>query len=307
MDSANKQTAIVAETVIGTINASPAFKLVRDTRVGGAPQRQRSRSPERRSDRMASAMVQGLSSYPKSIEMVWARDAALDILFESVFCGTWASNVLKNASTKKTFSLEEKYEGGATDPYRRLAGCISDSMQVSFRNGEAGQISFSLKALAETTATAGLGSATYAVPTPGYDPSTPADIVTNDLFGVTSPKIMGLNFTMTNNTRDQHSFGSNDPFGIGLGLYDVSGSVQLYFTALAEYSTFATPQTGLTLDMTIGATTNFKDRLVFPNCDVWNPDVDDSGASGDHMVTLNFMAKYNNSDVAAAKLTRLVA
>ena len=52
MDSANKQTAVVAETVVGTTPTTPAFKVLRDIRVSGAPQRPNSRSPERRSDRM---------------------------------------------------------------------------------------------------------------------------------------------------------------------------------------------------------------------------------------------------------------
>lgn len=307
MDSANKQTAIIAETTMGTTPSTPAFKLVRDTRVSGSPQRQRTRSPERRSDRMAAAMVKGLTSYPKAIELAWARDAALDILLESVFCGAFASDILLNASTKRPFTLEEKYEGGATDPYRRLAGCLVDSMSVSFRNGEAGQVSCSLKAMAETAATTAIASATYAAPTPGYDPSTPADIVVNDCFGVSSPKLMGVQFNISNSMRDQHSFGSTDPFGIGLGLFDVSGQVQFYFNASADYSAFMTPQSALTLDLTIGATTLFKDRLVFPNCDVWNPDVDDPGATGDHMVTLHFMAKYQAAATAATKITRLVA
>ena len=43
------------------------------------------------------------------------------------------------------------------------------------------------------------------------------------------------------------------------------------------------------------------------NCDVFNPDIDDPGATGDHMVTLNFMARYDASDTAAIKITRLVA
>ena len=50
-----------------------------------------------------------------------------------------------------------------------------------------------------------------------------------------------------------------------------------------------------------------KDRLVLGAADVWNPDVNDPGATGDHMVTLNFLAKYYATDTAAIKLTRLVA
>ncbi len=307
MDSANKQTAIIAEVTMGTTPATPAFLLTRDIRVSGSPQRSASRSPERRSDRMAANMTSGLFTFPKVIETPWVRDAATDVLWESVLCGGWATNVLKNASTKKPFTLEEKYEGGATDPYRRLTGCLVDSLSIGFRNGEPGTMSWGIRAMAEAAATSAIASSTYAAPTPGYDPSTPADIVVGDLFGVSSPKVMSLNMTISNNMRDQHSWGSNAPFGIGLGLFDVSGQVSFYFGASADYSAFMTRQTGLDLSLTIGATTNYKDTLLLPYCDVWNPDVDDPGATGDHMVTLNFMARYDSSDAAAIKLTRLVA
>jgi len=307
MDSANKQTAIVAEVTQGTTPATPAFLLTRDTRVSGSPQRSASRSPQRRSDRMAANMTSGLFTFPKVIEMPWVRDAATDVLWESVLCGAFATNVLKNASTKKSFTLEEKYEGGATDPYRRLAGCLVDSLSVSFRNGEPGTMSWGIRALAETAATSAIASSTYTEPTPGYDPSTPADIVANDIFSVSGAKVMSMNMTISNNMRDQHSWGSNAPFGIGLGLFDVSGQISFYFSQSSDYSTFMTRQTGLVLSLTIGATANYKDTLLLPECDVWNPDVDDPGATGDHMVTLNFMARYDSGETAAIKLTRLVA
>ena len=307
MDSANKQTAIIAEVTQGTTPATPAFKVLREVRVSGSPQRPASRSPERRSDRMAANMTSGLATFPKAIEMPWVRDEGLDVLWESALCGAWASNVLKNASTKKPFTLEEKYEGGATDPYRRLAGCLVDQVSIGFRNGEPGTLSFGVMAMAETAATSAIASSTYAAPTPGYDPSTPADIVVNNLFGVSSPKLMSLNMTIANNMRAQHSWGSNSPFGIGLGLFDVSGSAQLYFSASADYSTFMTRQSALTLSLTVGATANYKDTIELGNCDVFNPDVDDPGATGDHMVTLNFMARYYATDTAAIKITRLVA
>ena len=307
MDSATKQTAIIAEATQGTTPATPAFKILRDIRVSGAPQRNDQRSPERRSDRMAYAMTKGLASFPKTIEMPWVRDAASDILWESAFCGTWTTDVLMNGVTLKPFTVEEKYEGGATDPYRRLTGCIVDTVDISFQNGQPGTMNFALRALAEATATTAIASATYAAPTPGYDPSTPADIVVNNLFGITTPKVMSLSMRIENNVREQYSWGSASPFGTGLGLFNVQGQVQFYFSQLTDYSTFVTRQTGQTLDLTIGATTLFKDRLVLGAADVWNPDVNDPGATGDHMVTLNFLAKYYATDTAAIKLTRLVA
>ena len=309
MDSANKQTAVVAEDTQGTTPASPEFKLLRDASVSGSPQRGAQRSPERRPDRMAANMVSGLASFPKTINMPFARDAALDILLESLLCGAWSTDVLKNASTKKPFTLEEKYGGGATDPYRRLAGCLCDSLRLSFPlagGGDAGSLAFSIKAMGESTATSALGSSTYAAPSPGYDPVSSIDITANDLFSISSPKIMSFDMTISNAMREKYAFGSPNPFDIGLGAFDVTGQVQLYFSQLSDYSTFVTRQSGLTLDLLIGSVEDSMDQIVLSSVDVWNPDVTDPGAGGDNMVTLNFMARYDSGDGAAIKWTRNV-
>jgi hypothetical protein len=307
MDSANKQTAVVAEVTQGTTPATPAFKVLRDIRVTGSPSRPNNRSPERRPDRQAANMVTGLKTFQKTIELPWARDAGTDILWESVFNNAWSANVLKLASTKKSFTLEEKYEGGATDPYRRLAGCLADSVNVGFRNGEAGSLSFGIRGLNETMTTTAIASSTYAAPTPGYDPVTPADIVVTDLFGLTLPRVMSFNMQITNNIRDQHAFGASTPWGLGLGLLNVQGTVQLYLSQASDYGTFMERQTGLNLDITIGSVGGAKDQFVLSNVDVWDPDIDDPGASGDHMVTYNFMARYDATDLTSITMNRNVA
>lgn len=307
MDSANKQTAIIAEVTQGTTPSSPAFKLLRDTRVAGAASRGATRSPERRPDRTAANYFKNLATFTRVIEVPWVRDAANDILLESALSAAFSTDTLKNGSTKKFFTLEEKFEGGATDPYRRTTGCMVDSLGISLRNGEPGMMSFGLQALGEAVATTAIASSTYAAPSPGYAPVTPADITVTDLFGVTSPKVMALSLNIGQNLRPQHSWGSVNPFGVGLGLLQIEGQVQFYFAAAADYSTFLTPQSGLALDLTIGSQANNKDRISLPNCVVMNPDVDDPGATGDHMVTLNFFAMYDSGDSCAIQWDRNVA
>jgi hypothetical protein len=306
MDSANKQSAIVSEVTQGTTPASPGFKLLRDINISGSPVRNSSRSPERRADRMAANMVTGLNSYAKTINMPWVRDAGTDILWASAFGGTFSTNVLKNGSTPSFFTLEEKYEGGSTDPYRRLAGCQVNSVGISFRLGDAGQLTFGLMAMSESNATSAIASSTYANPTPAYDPVSSVDITVTSMFGLSSPKVTGLSMQITNNLANLYKFGSADPFGLGYGLFDVSGQLELYFQQAADYTGFVTRATGQTFDITIGSQSGSKDQLVMGAVDVFNPDISDPGQSGQHMVTLNFMAKYYANDSAAIKLTRNV-
>lgn len=307
MDSANKQSAVIAEVTAGTTPATPAFLLLRDTRISGQSNRSATRSPERRSDRAAANFYRNLATHSRSIEIPFSRDAGTDVLLASLFNSAWATNTLKNGSTKQTFTLEEKYEGGATDPYMRLQGCIAESLSLTLRNGEPGSLVFGIQATGQTTATTAIASSTYTAPSPGYAPVTPADITVNGVFGLSSPKVSQLSLNITNNLSPLYKFGSVDPFELGLGLLSVTGSVSLYFSALTDYSTFVTPTGALSLDLTIGSQANFKDQIVMSNCVVSNPAVDDPGPTGTHMVTLNFEAMYHSGDAAAIKWLRNVA
>jgi hypothetical protein len=309
MDAALKQDAIVAESVIGTTPSSPAFKVLRTINVGGGPQRPNSRSPERVPHGMAVNMYQGLVQVEKTLEFPWVRDEGLDIIWGSLFYGAWATNVLKNGQTVAPFTLEEKYEAGTgTDFYRRTTGCLANSATIRFgADGEPGRISFNVVGRAETTATSALASSTYAAATPGYDPVTAAEIVGTGIFGLSSPLVTGLNMTITNNLRTRYAFGSPNPNSHGKGAFDVSGTIEFYLAAMANYSGFTTRQQGLALDLLIGSVGNYKDQLELMNCDVWNPGITDGGNNTDHSVSLQFMAKYDGSDTAAIKLTRLAA
>ncbi len=119
--------------------------------------------------------------------------------------------------------------------------------------------------------------------------------------------ISSLSLNISNNMAPLHKWGSVDPFDIGLGLLSITGSVSFYFSQLSDYSTFTTPTGALTLDLTIGSQANYKDQIVLTNCVVANPGVDDPGATGTHMVTLNYEAMYAAADTAAIKWLRNVA
>lgn len=307
MDGALRRDAIVSEVTLGTTPANPGFKVLRTISVDGDPERPAQRSPERVYHGQAANMTDGNTRFRKTFRLPYVRDAGTDILWASLLFGSFATDVLKNAQTANGFTYELKHEGGATDPYRRYPGMQCDSCQISFRNdGQPGSLTFSASARNETIATTAISGATYADPAPGYDPSTAADIVIGDLFSLPSPTLTSFDMEITNQLRERYGFGSRNPGSHGRGQFNVAGNVGFYFGATADYSTFITRQSGLALDLTIGAVTLYKDQWEIAKADVWEPKVPDQ-AQGDDIVMINFMARYDSGEAASIKLTRLVA
>jgi hypothetical protein len=309
MDGALKRDAVVAEVTLGTTPATPAFKTLRTISIDGDPDRPASRSPERSPTGQATNMYDGNATYRKTFNMPWQRDAGLDLLWSSLVFAPFATDILKNGTTANGFTLEEKYSSGTgSDVYRRISGMQCGSASIAFANdGQPGRVTFNAQGRAETNDTAAIAGATYSSPAPGNDPNTAADITATNIFGVATPELANLNLSIDNSLSERYGFGSRNPTRQNRGWLQVQGSVEMYFGAATQYSTFATRQLGLALDITIGTVTLFKDQLQLPKCDVWNPKVRDPGPTGDNSVMLNFLAKYSATDACTLILTRNVA
>lgn len=308
MDGSQKRVAIIPEVTRGTTPADPAFLVLRNIRATGGKQQARTRSPERLYTRASNSSYAGLVTIPYQIEAPLTYDVANHSLFASAFQGAWATDVLKTSSTIAGMTLEEKYEGGATDFYRRCLGFFVESMSLVCRNGEPGMLTFGGRGLTESTGSAILTNATYVDPSPNGTPMTPASFVLNDVFSLTTPKVQGFTMNLRNNAYDLHGFGSDDPYDQGLGQLDIDGTVDLYFRTAAEYTGFVgAGMLGGVIDLTMGSVTTNKYRLKLPNCDIWAPALADPGPSGPIVLTVNYMGHWKASDNAAAILTRAMA
>lgn len=303
MDASRKQDAIIAESARGTTPTTPTFLLLPAMSIGGRVNRPQTRARSRQPHRSAVNVLQGLTEYARTIDMDLMYEGSLNELFSSLFQADWATDVLKFGSTLQPITLEEKFNG--TTNFRRSTGLIVDSLRMSSRLGGPIQLSFGLKGLGETTPSSAISGATYTAIT-GHKPFTPADIVVNDAFGISSPKVQSLDITFANNSQDLYGFGSNNPDDTSLGELDITGTIALRFTALAQYADFVNGA-DQALDLTIGHTTAEKYQLELPNCCAYNPDIVDPGSTGPHTVNIEFTAKYSSGDATAAILTRAVA
>lgn len=307
MDSANKRDAIVAEVTQNTTPSSPAFKKLRSSGISGSPTRSRLPSPERRPDRAIAFMAAGLNSYARQIAMPFQRDAATDILWASVLNSSYSTNVMKNGSTASFFTLEQTYEAGATDIYHRDTGCQVNNLSINFRLGEIGQMMWDIMAMGNSQATSAIASSTYAEPTPAVDPVSSVDVTVSSLFSISTPKVVGLSMQISNNMAFLHKFGSADPQGSSLGLFNVTGQVELYFDAAAQYTAFVPYASAQTMSLVLGSSSGNKDQFDMSEVDVFDPIVSDPGASGPHILSLKFMGRYDTGDASVFKITRNVA
>ena len=164
-----------------------------------------------------------------------------------------------------------------------------------------------IMALSNTQATTAISGATYAVPTPAVDPVSTVDILVSSLFGISSPKVTGLQMQISNNMSFLHKFGSAEPFALGLGRFTVEGTVELYFDTAAQFTAFVPFGSSLTLDLVFGSSSGNKDQFTMSEVDVYDPVVSDPGATGQHMLSLKFMGRYDAGDASVFKHTRNVA
>ncbi len=304
MDSALKQVAIVVESAQGTIPTNPALTILRDATTEGLNDKPFGESPERRADRRLAATHRGLDSLGVRITMPFCYDAGLDLLLSSLLNSAWSSDVIKDASTLVPLTVEERYEGGGTDPYVWSAGMIVDAMELRLANGQPGSISFDLIGMTETTGTAAKSMATYADPSDN-EPITPADVTMGTFFGLT-PKFMDGTLRFTNNVRRKYAWGSSAAFGTGLGRFRAPCDFSFYWEALAQYTTLLPGSTGA-LAMTAGILTTKKYTIEIPTGKISRPRRSDPGNDGDVMLSCHVDALYDESDDCAVKITRAVA
>lgn len=91
------------------------------------------------------------------------NEPGVRFLLESALFGAFSTNTIVSAATRKTFSIEQKNELGATDAFRRIAGCVVNSVSFDMPNQGFIKCNFNILGQAYSVATTELGSAYTAI------------------------------------------------------------------------------------------------------------------------------------------------
>lgn len=304
-NGAGTRVAYVAETTYGITPEDPAFKTFRTTTGNLRTNKSTGVSDERQSDRNIRDEfllgLDGAGSY--DLDLTYGT---LDDLLEGAMMGTWATNVLKNGTTPKSFTFEETLELGATDSFSRFTGVMVNSLSLNIASRAAVTASLDLMAQKETLATAIVAGATY-VP-PGPDPvSTASANVASLVVGAISPapKVRSLSFQFANNLRTRPVVGALYSEEFGAGRFDVTGTLEAYFESNDLYQAVL-DHGGGALSLTVGNATTKKYSLLFPKIIFLNGERQVGGNSDDSMVSIPFRAVYDATEACSVKITRAV-
>ncbi len=123
--------AMVAESSYGVTPSTPVFTPIRTTGTTLALTKDGFQSQEIRSDRQISDFRHGARRVAGDISIELSY-GTFDPILEAVLCGTWATNVLKAGTTRRSFTIERLFAdiAGADSPYQRFKGCEFNTLAL---------------------------------------------------------------------------------------------------------------------------------------------------------------------------------
>jgi len=292
----------IAESTYGTTPATPTWTPLPHTGATLALTKDAIESEKLRGDRQIEDFRHGNKSIGGDVSAEMEYGAFDDIL-EAVMCGTWATNVLKSGTTRRSFTLERKFADLATPEFHRYTGVEFNSMAVSIAPNAMVTSTFSVVGKDLSLATAEVASSTYSADVG----NTPFDSFTGSITegGSSIATVTSLEFTIENGLEPLFSVGADTTNRPSIGKSRVTGTLTTYFDSKSLYEKFIN-ETASEIVCTLTDTAGNDIQIDIPNVkyNSGQPDVSGEGAV---TVSMDFVALYSSSDASQLVITRTPA
>ncbi len=290
----------VVEATFGTTPSSPGFTPIRHTGTTLGLSKDAVESEELREDRQVAHFRHGNKSVTGDINFELSY-GGLDALLEATLCGTWATNVLKAGTTRRSYTVERHHQD--IGKYLRSTGCQFNTMSLSVAPNSMVTGSFGIIGSGFSTSGSALGSATYSA----ESTTAPFDSFSGSITegGSAIAIITALELNIDNGMEALYVVGSADTLLPSIGKSSVTGSVTAYFENTTLLDKFVAETTSaIQFTLTDAAGNDYIVLLPKVKYNSGNPEVSGPGAI---TVTLDFVALYNSSDASQIKITRVPA
>lgn len=288
--------AYVAEVTYGTTPATPSFKTLNPTSHSLGLEKETFQSETIRSDRQIADLRHGVRSVSGDIGVEF-RDASLDDLLEAVMMGTWATDVLKSGTTRRSFTVERFF--GDITRYRRATGCEFNTFSLECPASGIVKATFGVIGNDDAGSGTAISGATYA--------SDPNDIVMDSLSGAItvdgSPVtvITGIKLSLDNGIQNNAVVGETTKLRGAAGRSNVTGELTAFYdsdTLLDAFDTEA--EVAIVFTLTDGTAT-YTFTLPKVKFTGGKPEV---GGEREISITMPFQAIYSSSDATQLKIER---
>ena len=252
MTDTNRASLLLApQTAWGTVATnSIESKAIRMTGESLTYNISNTQSDEIRSDRNVSDLIRTDASVAGDINFELSYGGtytvssvdynhAMDDLLEGVMCSSFSSNVLKNGTAIKAYTLEKQFAGATNGNFHRMKDIMFDGMTLNLSAGSIVTGSVSALGSTQDIADATQLKAPNAASVSSTDVMNAIDDVTliqtqNNATATNTTladqtKCMNLSLTIANNLRVNNEIGTLGAARIGLGQFVVTGTMSLYF------------------------------------------------------------------------------
>jgi hypothetical protein len=306
-DGSQTRLGDIAEVVIGTIPATPAWQQMRYLSSDVRLAKQTDIPDEIRADRNVGSISDVGRTVQGNIKTNLSY-GTYDDWFARTFDADWATNVLKNGALHKTAALEWTYEQGATDSYIRAVGCRWNTLDLRFTAKQSVEADWGIMGIGvPDPTTAIISGATYLAPSTTPVLNAALNVGALVIAGITNaPKIQSLSLSIKNNIYANDVVGQYDTYSHGLGRFEVSGSMNTYFENLDTFNAIV-GHTDVALSITCGAATGQKYTFALPKVKLMDggPPVPGNGKAV--MMEVPFQAYFDATLGATMSITRAVA
>ena len=229
---ASHSVRYVKETTAGTTPTTPKLKEILHTGCSLELSRDTLTSNSLRSDRQIPFIRTGTDKVSGGIDFELCG-GMYDDFIEAALAGTWAANVLKAGTTKRSFTIERAF----TDigQYKINRGCYVNQMTLSVKPSAVVTGSFDIVGLGTTLAATPLDSA-YAV----AGDCDPFDSFTGSLFidDTDVAIVTGIDLTLANTVEAKFPIFNRQAVAVGYGKSALTGTLSAFFTDATFISKF---------------------------------------------------------------------
>ncbi|MFZ3193686.1 MAG: phage tail tube protein [Moraxellaceae bacterium] len=297
---ARHSIAYVPEVTYGTTPATPAFKKLRHTGVTLGLSKDLVESGEIRDDRQVGTSRHGNRKVGGDIEGELSY-TSFDEMLEAVLCGTWATNVLKAGTTRRSFTFERNFAD--IGQYIRYTGCELNSLELSVAPNQMVTVGFGVVGKDQVIAQTAITDSTYAA----TGTTEPFDSFTGTITegGVAIGIVTELKLSLENGIEPQFAIGSKTTRRPSIGRSKLSGSMTVFFedeTMLEKFQDETESSIEFTLVDLDGNTVTVELPLTQYNSG--QPDVSGEGSV---TISIDFQALYSTADASQVVITRTPA